>query len=102
MILNVAVGQRTIDQQCANCGQQNLSVPFGSLTLTNAGAGPGASAITYSCPNCGAVECFNTNLGPEDEGNEVRGQQARRIRALQVLLGLSRRNQAQQVHGGGG
>lgn len=97
-ILNVAVGPRTIDQSCVNCGQQNLAIPFATLALFNASAVPGSSAISITCPNCGAVECLNTNLGPEDEGVEVRGQQAKRIRALQVLLGLSRRNT--QARGG--
>lgn len=93
-IVNVAVGQRTIDQLCSNCGVTNLAVPFASLTLINPGAGPGQSGISVTCLNCGAVECFNTNLGPEDESTEWRGTQARRIRALMVLVGLSRRNSA--------
>ena len=93
-IIGLAPVARTFDQQCSNCGQVNSAVPFANLVIANPGAGPGNSSIGFTCPNCGALEFWNTNLGPEDESNEWRGLQARRIRALMLLLALARRNVA--------
>lgn len=93
-ILAVATVARTIDFICAACATEADAVPFANVTITNPGSGPGQSCVAFTCPQCGAVECFNTNLGPEDESNEWRGMQARRIRALMLLLALARRNVA--------
>lgn len=97
-IVNVAAIARTLDLSCAACATETDAVPLATLALINPGGLPGQSGVAFTCPACGAVECFNTNLGPEDEGAEWRGTQARRIRALMLLLALQRRNV--QIRGG--
>lgn len=95
--VNAAAITKTFDQVCANCGQTHLTQPLASLVTVNPLAVPGLSGLSFTCPNCGAIECFNTNLAAADEGPEYRGQQAQRIRALMLLLALPRNNSVKPV-----
>jgi hypothetical protein len=90
----VDLANRTFDHHCDNCLNRNLAQPFSDIVVTNGGGVPGQSSMAFICPQCGAMEFWNTNLGPEDEDGEWRGTQAKRIRAIMLLLAVQRRNVA--------
>lgn len=92
--VNAAAVIKTFDHACANCGQTHLTQPLASLAVVNVSVNVLAAfnSMSFACPACGAVECFNTALSAADEGTDYRGQQAQRIRALLLLVGLPRSN----------
>jgi len=97
--VSAAAITRTFDHLCSNCGQTHLAQPVTGMAVSLASAVPGQSSLCFTCPNCGAIEGFNTALAAADEGTEWRGQQAQRIRAIMLLLAIPRNN---SVRGGSG
>ncbi len=53
---------------------------------------PSGYSLVIECPSCGARECFNTELEPEEEqtGHLGHRQQAQHVRLLQQHLGHPR------------
>ncbi len=100
---DVSVARGEVEHICATCERIERGVPITRCVVTpalvgagaGAGAGLGYQALSLACASCGAVECFNTELSAADEdaasaGNHAaRAEQARMVRALCRLAGLS-------------
>lgn len=95
-LLAVDSAAGAFDHHCDICGHITLAAPLASLDASSANALP---TLSYLCPSCGAVECFNTamtaadeaDITPQGEGayTTTRGEQASRIRQLMRLLDLT-------------
>ncbi len=100
---DVSVARGEVEHVCATCERIAGGVPIARCVVvpvlagsgTGTGTGLGLQALSLVCEQCGAVECFNTELTPADEdaasaGNHAaRAEQARLVRALCRLAGLT-------------
>ena len=97
-LLAVDAAAATFDHHCDKCRAVHRSVPLAQLALY-AGATPGASDLSYTCPDCGYREHFTCGLSADDEADSTpqgsgeyattRGAQAALIRQLMSALGLA-------------
>lgn len=88
------VGGR-IAKHCDGCGEvaRDLAIEQHARVDTTWGDAPGLSALGVTCPVCGRVEAFNTNLSAQDEAHTLpwRAEQSRYIRRLMAALGMTLR-----------
>lgn len=78
----------------AGCGYIRLDVPHSEVEVIppEPERPEQGFRLVLECPSCGARECFNANLPPEEEqaGHLGHQQQAQHICQLQQHLGLPR------------
>lgn len=96
-LLALDAAARMFDHHCDQCGAVHQGVAVTALGISQ-GATADLTAVSYTCPDCGAMEHFNCALTAADESDSTpqgngqyattRGAQAQMIRQLLTLLGL--------------
>ncbi len=89
----IHVNKTTLHHACQMCGYLRLDVSHAEVEyIPDEGNERGGYSLVLECLSCGARECLNTELYPQEEqcGHLGHQQQAAHIRQLQQHLGLPR------------